>query len=206
LKRSYDSIAFVYDSIARLVFGNTLIRAQQYLVREILPGSSVLIVGGGTGWILEEITKVHPSDLSITYVDASAKMIALAQKRNTGTNKVTFIPLPIQQAAIDDVYDIVLTPFFFDNFTEESTKKMFLSIDTLMKNNGIWLYSDFHNTNVYWQKKMLKVMYFFFRISCGIEADRLPDVVACFENHGYLVKEKETFMNGFVESIIYKKG
>ncbi len=205
MKRSYDTIAFVYDRIARLVFGNTLIRAQQYLVKAIPPGSSILIVGGGTGWVLEEITKIHPHGLNITYVDASAKMIALAQKRNAGANKVTFIPLPIEQMMITGVYDTVLTPFFFDNFSDETTQKIFSFIDGTLTREGQWLYCDFRNTDVFWQNGMLKAMYLFFRISCGIEANRLPDVAAIFSQYGYQTEEKKLYMKGFVESIIYKK-
>ena len=205
MKRSYDTIAFVYDRIARLVFGNTLLRAQQYLVTAIVPGSRILIVGGGTGWILEEISKIHPSGLSITYIDASARMVAIAQKRHAGANKVRFIPLPIEQVVIEGTYDIAFTPFFFDNFTEGNMQKIFASIDDSLRVNGLWLYCDFCNTDKYWQKKILSIMYFFFRASCGIEADRLPYVAASFIKHDYLVKGKTQFMNGFVESIIYIK-
>jgi len=206
LKRSYDTIAFIYDRLARLVFGSTLIRAQQYLlVNTISPGGSILIVGGGTGWILEEITFIQASGLNITYVDASAKMVALAKKRNTGANKVTFIALPIQQVVIDDVYDIVLTPFFFDNFTNEDAQEIFSSIDRSMNRGGVWLYCDFNKTTVFWQKTVLKIMYFFFRISCGIKTDKLPDMGSCFAKHGYQLKNQKTFLNGFINAAVYTR-
>ena len=160
-------------------------------------------MGGGTGWVLEEITKIHSSGLSITYVDASAKMIALAQKRVTGENKVTFITSPIQAAIIDHVYDVVLTPFFFDNFTDKSLPEIFSSINNSIAGKVIWLYCDFQNTDVFCQRILLRAMYLFFKVSCGIEANRLPDVDGCFVKYGYQIKDKEMFMKGFIMSAIY---
>ena len=188
-----------------MVYGKALINAQVYLVKHIPAGAHILIVGGGTGWVLEEITKIHPSSLSITYIDASAKMTTLANTRRIGENKVTFITSPIESVILDNVFDVVLTPFLFDNFTDNSLRKIFSTIDNYTKPGAKWLHCDFQNTNVFWQKCLLKIMYFFFRISCGIEAARLPDTDACFAANGYEITKQNAFMKGFVMSTIYTK-
>ena len=185
------------------MYGKTLINAQLCLLPAIQPGARILIAGGGTGWILEEITKRHPSGLSITYIDASIKMIALSKKCDTGNNRVTYITAAIEMAPLDAVYDIVLTPFLFDNFGDAGLHKLFAHIDKHIAADGLWLYSDFQNTKVLWQKAMLRAMYFFFRISCGIETDRLPDAAACFAAFGYERKEQHRYMDGFILSAIY---
>ena len=188
------------------MYGRALVKAQQYVVRSIPSDARVLIVGGGTGWVLEEITKVHPSGLFITYIDSSARMIDLAKKRNVGENEVTFIAAQIETMATDDVYDVVLTPFLFDNFTDDNLRKIFSLIDKRLVKDGAWLYCDFQNTDVFWQKALLKAMYFFFRTSCGIEARQLPDAAALFAAFGYRAKEQKMFMNNFVTSAVYKRG
>ena len=191
-----------------MVYGRALVKAQQYLATSIPPYARVLIVGGGTGWVLEEIAKVYHSGLYITYIDSSPKMIALAKKRNAVENMVTFIAAPIETIVADDVYDVydvVFTPFLFDNFTDDSLRKIFSLIDKRLVKDGSWLYCDFQNTDVFWQKALLKVMYFFFRTICGIAANELPDAVGCFASYGYQVKEQKTFMSNFVVSSIYKK-
>jgi spermidine synthase len=81
---NYDNSASFYDGLSRLVFGRTLIAAQVAFLSSIPKNAKVLIIGGGTGWILEEITRLYPSGLTITYVEISANMMALSQKRNTG--------------------------------------------------------------------------------------------------------------------------
>ncbi|MEZ4686196.1 MAG: hypothetical protein R3B47_09055 [Bacteroidia bacterium] len=57
---SFNRLAPVYDFLASLVFGNRIRQAQRWLLDFIPEGSSILILGGGTGWILEELAeKAH---------------------------------------------------------------------------------------------------------------------------------------------------
>ncbi|HEY2583916.1 MAG TPA: methyltransferase domain-containing protein, partial [Mucilaginibacter sp.] len=97
---NYNNSAWFYDKLSGMVYGRALINAQVYLLQYIPEGAHVLIVGGGTGWILEEITKIHPSGLQITYVEIAADMIALSKKRNTGNNKVVFINEAIENVSL----------------------------------------------------------------------------------------------------------
>jgi SAM-dependent methyltransferase len=205
LKRNYDTIAWFYDRLSRLIYGKSLIKAQQYLVRFIPAGARVLVAGGGTGWVLEEIQNIHPSGLTITYVDASAKMIARAEKRNIGANEVAFITGPVEQVVLHGKYDVVLTPFLFDNFSEESLQNIFARIHARLSPSSLWLYCDFRDTGVLWQKMVLKIMYLFFRLTCSIEATHLPDAKACFHSHNYKAIAQQTFISGFIESEVYKR-
>ncbi len=205
MKNSYDSIAWFYDRLAGFVFGRTLINAQRFLINAIPAGATVLIVGGGTGWILEEIARIHPGGLKLVYIDASAKMIEKARMRNFGNNEVAFICKPIEDAGLEGAFDVVLTPFLFDNFTNESLQKIFQAIDTHLVQGGLWLYCDFQNTDVSWQRFVLRIMYWFFRATCGIEANHLPDASSQFVHYGYSAVASATFIQQFIASVIYKK-
>ena len=206
MKRNYDTIAFFYDRLARLVYGKTLVNAQRYLLSAVPARAHILIAGGGTGWILEELAKTHESGLTIDYIDASGKMIALAEKRNIGNNKVTFITSQIEDVQLSpEGYDVVITPFLFDNFTDSTLEKVFPVIDRQLKKDGAWLFCDFADTKILWQKAVLQVMYAFFRLSCGIEASHLPDTAGLFSWHGYKVCGQKTFMKEFIVARIYKR-
>ena len=91
MKGNYYNVAPFYDLLSHLVFGNSISQALLFLVTAIPANSSVLIIGGGTGQILEEISKKYISGLQITYVEISKKMISLSKKRSTGNNLVVFI-------------------------------------------------------------------------------------------------------------------
>lgn len=205
LKKGYDGIALIYDGLARAVYGRTLIRVQRYLLHYVSANAHVLIVGGGTGWIIEELVKIHSLGLHITYVDSSEKMIAIARKRNVGGNSIEFIAAPVETLATERQYDLILTPFLLDNFTDEMLGETFPKMNALLKDNGLWLYCDFRNTDKWWQQQLLKIMYFFFRTTCGIKAKRLPDADGAFARYGYEIAERQDFMSGFIAAIVYKK-
>ena len=204
MKGNYDNSAYFYDRLSRLVFGRSLIKAQVYLLPHIPANSSVLIIGGGTGWILEEITKRHPSGLNITYVEVSAKMTALSRKRNTGGNDVKFINKGIEEVDTGQ-QDVIITPFLFDNFTGKQLAGIFDHIHHLLKPGGLWLNTDFQLTGKWWHYILLKSMLLFFKVLCGVESWRLPDVTGTFYKYGYQLHEAKTFYSDFIITSMYRK-
>lgn len=202
---SFNNSAWFYDSLSRLVYGKAIINAQLYLLSFIKPGSNILIVGGGTGWILDELTKLQPSGLRITYVEVAADMMALSRKRNTNCNKVVFINDAIENVNIAQQFDVAITPFLFDNFVEQTLKTVFDHIDSLLKPNGLWLNCDFQLTGKWWQEILLKSMFLFFRTICGIEAGKLPEIERCFALNGYEILDEKLFFNDFIVAKEYKK-
>lgn len=207
MKRNYNNVAPFYDQLSRLIFGDAIIKAQRFLVESIQANSTILIVGGGTGWILEEIAKKHPEGLQITYVEISEKMIALSKKRYVGNNHVIFINKPVQQVALDQRFDVVITPFMLDNFSTNTVNFVFQKLHQCLFTGGLWLFADFQisSGSHLWQKALLKMMYFFFEIVCGIEADRLPDTNSLFKKNKYQVVFSRTFFNHFICSMVYTK-
>ncbi|MEO6524157.1 MAG: methyltransferase domain-containing protein [Mucilaginibacter sp.] len=202
---NYDNSAAFYDQLSRMVFGKALIKAQSHLLKQVPPNASVLIVGGGTGWILEELSNIHYSGLDITYVEISSRMTALAKKRNTGINKVTFINDAIENTSPETAYDVVITPFLLDSFTEDTLEKAFAHMHQQLKPKGLWLCTDFQLTGKLWQTLLLKSMYFFFRILCGIETMSLPKIDHQFYKHGYKVLSIKSFYGEFIISTRYQK-
>jgi len=202
---NYNNSAWFYDKLSRFIYGNALVKAQVYLLDSIPPGSKILIAGGGTGWILQEIVKIHPVGLSITYVEVAANMMAISRKRNISSNRVDFINDAVENVPLANDHDVVLTPFLFDNFTEESLQKIFGHIHQSLKPGGLWLNTDFRLTGKWWQKILLRSMIVFFRLVCRIEATRLPDIEKCFDRNGYSVIKQRAFFGEFILSTVYQK-
>ncbi|WP_159468079.1 class I SAM-dependent methyltransferase [Dyadobacter sp. 3J3] len=203
----FDTVARPYDFISRLFFGDALVKAQVSLLSQILPNSRILIVGGGTGWILEEIAKIHPTGLEIIYVESSLKMIELSQKRSCKNNSVSFMNTPVEGYYTELLFDIIITPFFFDLFKKDKIDMLFSGLDKKLKEDGLWLYTDFipteYQTKI-WQKVLLKTMYLFFGILSKVEASELVDMDLYFSEKYNKISE-EWFYGKFVRSIAYKK-
>jgi ubiquinone/menaquinone biosynthesis C-methylase UbiE len=202
---NYDNSAWFYDSLSRVVYGKALVRAQLYLLQFIPAGSKILIAGGGTGWILKELTHIHSSGLTITYVEISAKMMALSKNRTIGNNEVTFITGAVEDLSIPGDFDVIITPFLFDNFTEDTLRKVFDHLHGLLKPNGLWLNTDFQLTGKWWQNVLLKTMFVFFKIICGIETSVLPTIEKQFEQGSYHTIAQKTFFGDFISSKAYRK-
>ena len=204
---NYNAIANIYDLLSRIVFGNAIVRAQQSFIKFIPPNSKLLIVGGGTGKILEYISQLHATGLTVDYVEASSKMLSLSKKRYYADNKVNFIALPVEDFKTDVMYDAILTPFVLDNFNREKLPAVFNQLNSRLQDNGIWLYADFaytKNESPWWQKILLAVMYFFFSITAGIEANELVDITAYFEKDFTKAFEAK-FYARFIKATVYRK-
>src|ERR1700756_5595140 len=164
---NYNNSAWFYDRLSRLVYGKAMINAQRFLLTFIPSGSKVLIVGGGTGLILEQIAELHAGGLKITYVEIAPKMIAVAEKRHVGENAVVFINNAIENVCLQTDFDAVITPFLFDNFTQHNFGLIFEHIQAALKPGGFWLNCDFQRTGKWWQSVLLKTMFLFFRLICN---------------------------------------
>ena len=205
MSANYNNSAWFYDRLSRVVYGRALVNAQVYLLQFIPANSKILIAGGGTGWILEELSKIHPSGLNITYVEVAAKMMVLSKKRNVAGNKVFFINQAVEKAALQQDFDVVITPFLFDNFIEENLTVVFNEVSKLLKPDSLWLNADFQLSGKWWQWFLLKSMFLFFKILCNIEASKLPDIEKHFKQNNYETVDQQTFFNDFIISKVYRR-
>ena len=208
-RNNYDPIARYYDFLSRLVFGRSEINAQVEMLKYVGGGSRVLIVGGGTGWILEELAAIHPAGLRITYVEPSGVMMALSRKRDCRKNEVSFVSLPVEQWVSEGRYDCILTGFVFDNFTAAHSAMVFRLLHDLLRAGGYWLFAEFFlekGRGKWWQALMLRSMYWSARLICRVEASELADTDPLFAAAGYKKLEMRFHYYRFIKSIAYQKG
>ncbi|WP_295767637.1 class I SAM-dependent methyltransferase [uncultured Mucilaginibacter sp.] len=201
----YDNASWFYEKLSKLVFGQAQIRAQEYFLSQISSDAHILIIGGGTGQILESLTKVHPSGLSIAYVEISPKMMALSRKRNTGKNIVEYYTEDISQISFNQKFEVIITAFVFDNFTDENVAKLLPQVSRWCKPHCIWLDTDFQLTGARWQKLMLYSMYTFFRTIGAVNVNQLPDVQNVFDVCNYQLTDEKEFYGRFIYSRVYKR-
>lgn len=155
--------------------------------------------------LLEAIARIHPSGLQIAYVELSEKMMALAKKRNTAGNKVSYINQPVEDAGLTQGFDVVITPFLLDSLSPVNFIKVFAAMDALLKPGCLWLNTDFQLNGKWWQKPLLKSMYFFFRLIGCVETAELPDMAAYFAVKGYNEIERKLFFGDFIVAGVYRK-
>ena len=200
---SYDRLAKHYDFLSRLVFGTSQIRAQTEQLIYIENCKRILIVGGGTGWILKHIDSVT-APLQITFLDTSAKMLGLAKTVKTH-HLVEFVHDDIAHYHTNVVFDAVLTPFLFDNFNDLKAKAVFQRIAELLMPSGLWLYTDFKLAGKWWQISLLKTMYWFFRVLKVVKTSGLPNMEHNFNTQSFELMHQKSYYGGFIEASVYRK-
>lgn len=72
-------------------------------------------------------------------------------------------------------FDAVITNFYLDLFTDIAICKAVRKIRQSLKPNAFWIATDFTSGIKWWQRVLLKVMYYFFRIVSKIKSSELPD-------------------------------
>ena len=197
----FSQVAPVYDPLANLVFGKTLMEATKSGFSVILPGDSVLILGGGTGKVLELLDELG-IPLNVWFLDSSEGMLELARKRRVENIDIQFIHADARGYSLPQSYDIILTPFFLDCFTTEELVQLRRWIYSL-KSDGHWLFADFVPTNSWIKDRFLELMSLFFRLSAGLKMSRTPDYDQFFR--GMSLIQKESFYGNMIESRVYQK-
>ncbi len=200
LAKNYDLIAPIYDGLSKLIFGNKLKKIQCHFLNEIPEEGQVLILGGGTGWILEEIEKYKPK-ASIVYIDASAKMIAKAKKKKSSTLKVQFV-MGTELSIPAKNYDVLITNFYLDLFPQPALSQ---TIDLLAQFPiKTWIVSDFVPMTQY--KYLEKLMFFFFKISTNIQNKKLYPYADLIQNQtNFHLKTSHHLMQGYITSFLFEK-
>ena len=230
MKNNYDKIARYYDRLSRLVFFKSQLNAQVHQLRYLPAKGRVLIVGGGTGWILEEISRLVPEGLHLVYVEISAKMMALSKERSVAGNTIDYINLGIEDFSTEQSFDVICTPFLFDNFGEESAIKVFHQLNAMLSEEGLWFHTDFilpegmgtgekeggrkekdQNESIaaqrghWWKTAFLTMMYQFFKIVGNVEASKLINMSPYFRTAGYQLLEEKFYYKGFIQSLVLQK-
>jgi ubiquinone/menaquinone biosynthesis C-methylase UbiE len=197
----FNWIAPRYDQLVGLMFGGTLHRAQLHFISAIGPRDSVLILGGGSGKFLNDLLAIRPM-IAVTYIEASSEMIRLTRKTLHPKKNVTLIH-GTENDIPEGPYDVVITNFFLDLFTNTGVEKLIKMVLEKLDVNGKWLVTDFENTKKISHRILLSLMYFFFRASGSISVKRLPEWFQLFMSAGLESRAEKTFKDGFVSARIF---
>ncbi len=199
---NFDQIAPWYDKLARLVFGDQIQSAQTHFLEQLPAKGKLLIIGGGSGWILEEVIRLRPA-LQIDYVEASVKMLAQCKARVGDIENVSLIhgtegEIPKQQ------YDVIITNFFLDMFQPEKLKDIMHILSAHLRPGGLWFCADFQKTEKWRHQLLIGLMHFFFGVVSRLESRKLLDFHSYFIVLKFELISEEKFHNGMIFSRVYQ--
>lgn len=203
---NFNRIAPFYDFLSSVVFGKQLIKASECYLNELPFNGNVLYIGGGSGILLNKMLENRPN-ITIDFVEPSSKFIELA-KQNLNAQfygQVNFIQGNHLAVNSQQKYDVIITFFVLDIFTETETQLFCKHIYNLLVVNGLWLNTDFEKPTHLGSKLLLKSMYVFFKLVSNINTKQLPDYDAVFKNLPLEILSKKLFFHQFIGSSLLVK-
>ena len=197
-----DKIAGIYDTLANFIFGDELEKAFSFYLDRVKPYDKVLILGGGTGKILQNLDELK-IPLEIDYIEISQAMLERSRKRVLEHINVRFVKADITTWQPESDYNILITPFVLDCFFDHDLKSVISKFSSKLHKDGIWIFTDFIKTQIFWQKWLVKIMYRFFQITTGLTISTLPDFNKAFEHSNLDLSASKTFYYNLIEARVY---
>lgn len=190
----FDSIASFYDRLAKFVFGNALLDAQLQHLPEISERDHVLIIGGGTGEILEHI----PLCEEVIFLEKSRKMIKRAEMRLVN-RPIDFIRQDFFDFETDQKFDVILCPFFLDCFDEVNLEKAISKCTNHLAKQGSLVVIDFDEKRVH--PFLLMTMMLFFRLFSKLQSKSLLPIRKIIQQNRFKEQEVKFLKKGVFSGV-----
>ena len=204
----FGRVARVYDGLAQVVFGQAQRRAQLAALHAGLPlvgpAPRVLVLGGGSGWVLTELLGRCPA-AQVLYLETSAAMLNLAQARLRqlapgAAAQVEFRRGSERALAPGERFDVVVTFFVLDCFTLADFPAALARLNAARRPGALWLVADFRPPRTWWQRGLLRAMYLFFGVAVGLRARQLPLWPDGLASLGLAVVYESSYYGNFILS------
>ena len=202
----FDRVAWFYDALAALVFGPALRNTQRAALAGLPAGAPhVLVLGGGTGWVLAEVLRRCPA-ATVLYLEASPRMLARARARLHPSQlaQVEFRHGTQDALAPGEAFDVVLTFFVLDCIAAAELPGALDRLHGALRPRGRWLLADFRPARRGWRRWLLAAMFWFFRLTTRLRARELPDFAAALAARGLRGEAKGQFYGGATEAVVFQ--
>jgi ubiquinone/menaquinone biosynthesis C-methylase UbiE len=202
-----DRIAPWFRWLEYCGFGRELERRRFQFLPQVGDARRVLALGEGDGRFIARLAAQNP-DAVIDCVDASARMLELAQGRagsrlNYRHADVRDAPLPPAQ------YDLIVTHFLLDCFEEADLRELAARVAATAQPGARWVVSEFRQPSSGWRAAWawlwLGLLYWFFRVTTGLETRRLVDYHPILAGQGFRLERQQTSRFGLLTSELWQR-
>ncbi len=202
----YNLIAPIYDLLGLVVYGGALHRSQLHFLSQLPKDQRILIIGGGTGRLIKPVLEIC-SPKEVIYVEKSGKMIDLSRKRlkSLQNHPVRFIHGTQDDLPEAQRFDVVITPFFFDQFTYYRLARIFIQLNRHCEPGAYWVWSDFVSPKKAYHRFLMQLMIWFFKASTNLDTDRVYDIYPVFAGRKWKCLDKAPYFDGFMETALFQK-
>lgn len=205
---NFDCLAKCYGVMEAIAAGGKLQRCRIAFLDAIPPPRRVLLAGEGHGRFLSACAKRFPES-EIVVVESSAGMIDVARARLEKlvptAREIEFVHAPLLAWEHPvGAFDLIVTHFFLDCFPAQVHAEVVSRLGELATPDAHWLLADFQIATARLARLRSQVivglLYGFFRLVCGLKADRLVAPEEDFEMAGFSRHSRITSEWGLLRS------
>lgn len=202
-----DFIARWYRYAEYLTLGKALENRRREYLNRMVTAKYALLLGDGDGRFTAEFLEANRT-ARVDSLDLSKNMLKLAARR------IAALPFPapavrlLQADALtfpfEARYDLVVTHFFLDCFSDFQIQPLVARIARAMTPDARWIVSEFRTPNLA-AAIIVKVLYLAFRVLTGSRVQRLPDYPGALAAHGFERLASKTALGGLISSEFWQR-
>lgn len=106
-----------------------------------------------------------------------------------------------------DGYDLIVTHFFLDCFTEHQLMGVVGRLASWGDRDVRWVLSDFcegaHPIHRLWTRAIIRSLYAFFRLTTGLQVTRMPNYTAALAREGFTHQYECKTLGGLLRSSLW---
>lgn len=210
-RKGFDRITGIYDVMACFFSFDRINKSQLAFLSPLSTQKTALILGGGTGYFLQQLLKQNTS-IQVTYVDVSPKMIAYSRKRIQKNRPQDIERVSFICAAVEDLdwqsYDLIVCNYILDLFDNATVEKLAKKFKHNLNPEGFLYVTDFqipeNNKFLKWSTTLgLKILYKFFGYTTQLHTKQLPEIDRLLKEQGFSISESKSFLCGILMCQLY---
>ncbi len=213
---NFDLVARPYRWLEYLSFGPCLERCRFQHLGQLGRCRKALVLGDGDGRFTAKLLAANP-EIAVEAVDSSAAMLGLLARRAARLGPAAVDRLQaVEIDALDfrpapaNAYDLVVTHFFLDCFSEKQIDQLLVRILPNLAPGAGWLVSEFaipeRGIAAPASRLVIAALYRAFGLLAGLKTRRLPGYAAIFRRNGLRLVEEKAFLGGMLTSQLWKLG
>ncbi len=208
---NFDPIARPYRWLEYLTFGPFLERSRFHFLGELGNHHRALILGDGDGRFTARLLTTN-RQIIVDAIDSSAAMLHLLTRRAARLGPSASERLRTRQInaldfAPEGAYDLVVTHFFLDCFSERDIDALISRITPHLTPGATWLVSEFaipqRPAARYLSRAIITALYWLFGLVTGLKVHKLPDYASQFDRAGLELRHSEPRLAGLLRSELW---
>lgn len=209
-----DRLAPYYHFLESATFGRAFQNARCAFLPEVISARRALLCGDGDGRFLARLLQTN-SNVTVDFVDLSACMIQLAQRRIARLGpayrqRVQFLRQDVTEFVppSSGAYDLIATHFFLDCFAQEEISQVASRLASWAAPQAKWLVSDVRDSpnpiSHIWTSAAIRALYAAFNASTGLRITKLPRYTLALTAAGCQMQQEKITRGGLLYSSLWQ--